>query len=49
MEVLVETSGEIGERARWTICCDHNDAWIASIYTLDLPMIIMQSMRVGLH
>ena len=26
-----------------------SDAWIASRYTLELPMIITQSMRVGLH
>ena len=26
-----------------------SDAWIASIYTLEFPMIITQSMRVGLH
>ena len=30
MEVLVETSGEIGERASVTISCDYNDALIAS-------------------
>ena len=23
-------SGEVGERARWTICCDYSDALIAS-------------------
>ena len=39
----VKSSGEIGERVRWTISCDYSDAFNTYTHTLDMIMRITQS------